>query len=225
MKNFVVKAYYNLVHQINHPICIHCGSLFANDSLFCLNCEVRFWTDHMSSGERKVRHSDITVQHLFYWKNDPKMDSRKLVLLLKKYSSRNSWLYYVNKLNESLKFNLNGKAVLVAAPSLRQRPYHTRYLADGLSSLLVIPELRCLRQINPSATAQKDKDLEGRQDIKIEVKPELKTALGGYSTIILVDDVVTSGSTIRSCVSALRSNLAPDVKILPVCLFSREEIH
>ncbi|MDO9410752.1 ComF family protein [Patulibacter sp.] len=108
---------------------------------------------------------------------------------------------------------VEGAAAVVAVPAdpvrgRRRGEDHAALLADGVATALGVPVLRALVRTR-SATAQHLQDRAGRARAvppSVVVRPP--------DRVLLVDDVHTTGATLRACATALRDGGARRVGVL-----------
>ena len=106
------------------------------------------------------------------------------------------------------------------ATRMRHRGYNqAEYLARGLARRLGVdcePEL--LRRVRPTVSQTTKGARERRANMAgvFQSPPELRHRVYGRE-IMLVDDVMTTGSTLRECAAALKANGAAKVYAVAVC--------
>lgn len=107
---------------------------------------------------------------------------------------------------------------IVAVPmhpaKLRKRGYNqAQLLADELSRELNVPVSRCLKKVRRSETQHK---LSGRDRRSAQKNSYGCTTLHGEK-VLLIDDICTTGSTLRECARTLRKAGASCIIAATVC--------
>lgn len=184
--------------RIIPPICPRCGKPQAS-GIVCPNCINR---KILIDGIRSPYIFKGTVResiHEFKYKNIRCL-AKPLALLLYEYLNQNP-----------LSANLI-VPVPLHAKRLRERGYNqSGLLAKELSNLIDIPyESDCLKRIKYILPQAKTKSVEERHrnlsDAFTCIQPKISN-----SSILLVDDVSTSGATLDACAKALKSSGANSV--------------
>ena len=119
--------------------------------------------------------------------------------------------------------NADSEAILVPVPG-SNASYHTTYFAAAIQELTgykVVPAL-CKSSDQKS---QKSQNKQGRRDAIFKMNEEFTAEIYQASTIYLIDDVVTTGLTLKSISKTLRLALPPNqkenLKISALTLFFR----
>jgi ComF family protein len=103
----------------------------------------------------------------------------------------------------------------------RERGYNqSEYICKGISEVMNIHVNRALIRRNKYTQSQTQLNLRERKenvDDAFEINPKLQSVVGG-KTFILVDDVITTGSTINACARALLSLQAKSILAVSVAL-------
>lgn len=111
--------------------------------------------------------------------------------------------YFISSVQDSV--------LLVPIPlhptKFRKRGYNqSALLAQGLAMRLSLPVydcLICVKQTKPQVSFSKD-DRKANMADAFMVKPEARNLATKYKTVILVDDVVTSGATLKEAATVLK---------------------
>jgi ComF family protein len=110
----------------------------------------------------------------------------------------------------------------------RERRYNqSKVIAEGIelvTGISVVP--RALRRLRhtPSQTALGFDERKCNVDSAFEVHPARRAKISGRS-VLLVDDVITTGATLRSCAAALRSAGATRIIAASVALADLDTLH
>ena len=110
----------------------------------------------------------------------------------------------------------DGIDVVTAVPlhrsKLARRGYNqSEYLARGIAEALSIPYIEALKAIRPHSTQTRKGALERWQNIQDNYALNKNADKLAGKHILLVDDVITTGSTLIVCATALKS--IPNVKV------------
>ncbi len=150
---------------------------------------------------------------------------QRLVHLLK-YRRRPDIAYYLARL-AALEFSetdfFDGIDLIVPIPlhpaRERQRGYNqSEYIARAISDVTGIPyDTSCVMRIrnNPQQALMQAKDRERNvQGIFRATRPALfSQSSSPKKTILIVDDLITTGSTIRSCITALNTTMRASYRV------------
>jgi ComF family protein len=103
------------------------------------------------------------------------------------------------------------ESVFVPVPlhssKLRKRGYNqAQKLAEGLSRKLELPVVACLTRVRNTKTQVGLTKEERQENLKdaFAIKKEFAEKAKGYQQVFLVDDVSTSGATLRECAKVLK---------------------
>jgi predicted amidophosphoribosyltransferase len=181
--------------------CYFCGlATKAGDSL-CQSCEER-WS-LKARGEWQMAW-DIPIFSIYRLAGPDENSGRQLLVDLKE-SDRPRLLGRVLDHLLSQRLLQNSRPIpmdplFIPAPSTSGR-LHGQRMARGLSQRLNLPWVEAFEP--PSSVWQKlqgrRQRLEGR---KFQLKPDLENTLSG-TTIVLLDDIWTTGATAKACFEAL----------------------
>lgn len=196
--------------------CLSCSSFRIDESGLCGKCRQRLSelkslknkTNLKGLGDNSLE-GNLMVRELFLWNPGQSDSLSKLILHLKGDQEERLWQYWAEQFlihhPELLKCRLGG---LVPAPSSGPYRMHATLFAKALAMHLDCPVLEILEmktvdghQREKSRAERLDRDVklvdkEGKQFIALE---------GDYRNLVLVDDVLTTGSTVRACWRAMGS--------------------
>jgi ComF family protein len=198
------------------PRCPSCGASTANHGALCLDCwsELEFPVAEASAAEEGALHSGITAATVY---NDM---SRSLILKFK-HGGKLALAPLLGKMIASRIHNEEGVTpLIIPVPLHRTRIWErgfnqaamlAREIAKAGKGELLVDGL--LRQKRTQSLGNLSS--EKRREIvrgAIVARPKAHSIIKGR-TVILVDDVLTSGATSDACVEALLAAGASDVKI------------
>lgn len=201
------------------PVCFTCDRLLnENESRVCAVCWdslERLQPDHPAQIEiRKKFKSEELVQDLlscFLFEKEGKL--QEIVQLLKYGGIRSLGVRLGKEIGERIQNNSEfaSSDYLIPVPlhklKQRERGYNqSEYLCRGISELTGIPVHTSLMVRNKYTESQTQLDIEQRQKNvggAFAINPKRRLSVQAKSFII-VDDVITTGSTINACASVLR---------------------
>lgn len=215
--------------QLLYPLCLRCGSLSVRSSLFCHLCETDFLLPRMMKHYRVIKDSDtfFAVDFLLHWVPQESDSLSELVYLLKHRLSFPVWKFYVEKFIHFQSQNRSSKlkTALIPIPGSRQGKvaYHTQYFVQAWNQLSPADVLNCLRS-RPEQVEQKELSLAERGQSQMSFLEDFTTEIYQYDRIILIDDIVTSGHTLKASLMAIKPHLKPSCLIEIKALLSRDKI-
>jgi len=189
------------------PKCPFCGKLLEEgQALLCPNCQRDLPWIQGKQAERKLEFVDLCASPMWYQDNVRKSHHRY------KFSGVLAYVEpYVTLMEQCVADHLAGCFDVVAwvplsRKRLRKRGYdQSQLLAQRLAEKLGVPCERLLKKVRDTK-AQSDLERESERRANV---------LGAYETypgaevagrrILLVDDVVTTGSTLSECARMLRT--------------------
>lgn len=193
-------------------ICLVCGYL---DETLCLQCrEVLPFEPHV----REV--SDLRIAAGCYYEPDSVL--AQLVHGLKYKHQADVYRYFAPGLRRSLElFWEPSEVVLVPVPLHKSRLLERGYNQAELLAKTVAKRFGCtvvdglerLKDTGHQAKLEKEERVENMKAV-FRVRRGYEKVLGGSSQILLVDDIVTTGSTLLACRDALRANGAKSIAAL-----------
>ncbi len=210
------------------PLCVRCGSLQVGSNFFCLECEKEFLHLRIDMHTRSLefKHKTYGVKYLINWTPGESDCLSSVVYLLKSRWSRSAWENYGRLFAKLFDFSFaKNKTCFIPVPSGKKQKmsFHTRYFSQFLTDFYQADRLLCLKSAG-HLQSQKSLRLDERSRIKFEFSEEFTSLVLAYNRVVLVDDIITSGNTIKACLETLKPHLAPSCKIEIIALFSREKI-
>ena len=111
----------------------------------------------------------------------------------------------------SLKRKYKGYSIVLAPSNKSDEIKRSFNHLEGIFSCLKLPIIKCFKKVKK--WKQSDKKFIERRDVQKVIKID-KTCLKGVKRVLIVDDVLTSGSTIKTLISQLPSSIDKKVLIL-----------
>lgn len=235
LKNIIIGGWNSLLDLFYPPVCLQCNVLLEeNEQYLCADCLKQLPRTEMAA------HRDNRLEQLFW--DIPKLQRgaafcfyrhgetfRKLVLRVK-YNNQPLLGQYLAELaaREFLPTHFfDGIDLIVPVPlhpkRQRKRGYNqAEYIARGLSNITSIPlDTTHLKRIVNNPTQTKRDASERAQNTKGIFTVEMPANWRGKH-ILLVDDIVTTGSTIRSCIKVITPIQGTTISIFSLGLAARD---
>lgn len=206
--------------------CASCGELlkYDSDEVLCPECKAK-WEDEKNEKCEDCKQiqtrcrcgfegcSADTVGHLASYSHKEESVGKKLVFALKNSHDSHIVGFLARETAENIRTYLfTENAVAVNVPRNPRRVSETGYdqakmLAKAVAKELGIPFVSVLRQ-NKDKVSQKTLDREKREEHarRNVVFAEGSSGLIKDKTVLLVDDIGTTGSTVSVCSSILKEN-------------------
>ena len=211
------KYWQGVVDLIFPPICYACGQYEPlKDLLLCHPCnETLPWIDHSGVAKAALEgkeHFPVDIEDinslLFFTKNSK---TQKLIQEIKYHGQRRLAVFLGELVGQKLKLEKDhSNSILVPVPihhkRLRERGYNQAYeIAKGIQSSTEIPienDILIRATFEGSQTAKNKYQRAKILDAAFTYNS--LTKVNRNTNIILIDDVITTGATIRSCSNQLR---------------------
>ncbi len=215
----------DLCQFINPPHCLHCKSpLEPSLQHLCLECHSQIsislnfpWTAHHNAKINLAK--EVLVYVLFYY---PKHGSLQTLFKSLKYRDNkpiSSYLFFLSR--KYLKFKMDPDVIScipLHPKKYKKRGYNQLHIFSiHLAEHLAIPfEINLLeRSQNNKSQAERNSEQKFNQKSIITFK-----YCGGKhlinKSILLIDDIITSGQTIRSAVKSLKEAHGTKIQILTI---------
>lgn len=198
-----IKNFFNVILDAVFPTgvtCLYCGEEITDDvNGLCVNC-----AEALKQNENfEAKYDETTVYSAFGYDGI----ARKIILRAKDsgepYLTR-PMAKYIAEL-----YKIVGKKCDVIAfvpcskKNLRKRGYdHMRHTASYLSDELDLPTVNALKRVGRTHDQTEVKNEDRKINVENVFVCKEKEKLQG-KTVLLVDDVVTTGATLDACVAAL----------------------
>ena len=204
-ENGVCESCEKLLPYITGKICLHCGEPLISDGKYCKRCK----------GKKFIYDRAITV---FEFNGS----ARNLVLGLK-YNNQKYLAKPLGKFLESVfvKSNLYADIIIpvpLCEKRFKTRKYNQAELISNEFAKNVGIEIRndILFRVKETPTQTKLNFNERQQNLKDAFKVKNRKLIKD-KTIILIDDVLTTGATVTECAKVLKSAGAKCVYVFAVC--------
>ncbi len=216
---------YNLMRFINPIPCMVCGDMeFIEHGPFCHECFEKF-TDLLNSycpvcgGDKNeclcTSVNGIKKMYFLFWYD--KRWSADFVSKIK-YEGDYRYVSYFGKLiadniKENMgKMNFSGVCFVPRSrENFNKRGFdQARLMAESVAYHLQIPLLDCLKRFGKSDEQKKLSGYERRKNVKNKFFVDYKGLVNENgeipSKVLLIDDVITTGATVRECAYLLRKS-------------------
>ncbi len=178
--------------------CSYCGLAYGHADLYCQPCWNKLFKNFRAPAV--FVELPIPARTLFLWKRHGDERVEHLVRTIKVARFAEAYLRLAKQLCYEFSYVKNACFVPIP-PSTEGQRDHADYLAKSLAQVSDQKFQRCLRW-KVKGSSQKTKTRIERMAVKIE----LTQKIDGQVTYILVDDVVTTGSTAKAAIEALGSD-------------------
>lgn len=186
--------------------CAGCSSLVVHDRGLCLSCEYQILELYFTPTDQleELEKSGLRFRYLFRWIPGASDILSRYVYLLKSPLAEPLWHELARYFSTLKKISKNEKLAFVPIPSRKNRK-HSLYFAQALAEQYGGSVLSVLKIDPLDITEQKAKNKEQRHKISFTVNEEFTEQLRSDLTIIIVDDVITTGSSYEAAYSVLKS--------------------
>ncbi len=203
--------------------CVGCGSLVVHGRGLCLSCEYHILDHYLSSQVEtsKVPESELPFRFLFHWIPGESRLLSSYVYLLKSPLAEPLWhelsRYFVPP------EHIKNTAIFVPIPSRKKRK-HSLYLAQGLVEQFGGEVIEALQTSALDSLEQKQKSKKERRKISFTLNEEFTERLRLAPTIVLVDDVITTGASYEAAYNVLKNHQVCPENIELWAAFHREVV-
>ena len=200
----------HLKQHLYSPGCLHCGSFFVQEHLFCKECFSEKVITEFNLQDHIIQEN---LRHYFLIKWVPGQSDllSRLIYQLKNNKSPIAWQYYAQQFILALagEFPSDFFDAIVPLPGSTPSSSHSVLFAEALANYLRCPVLNCLQK-STGQLAQKTQTAKQRREladtILLREKDEFFTQQMFKSMRILyVDDILTTGATFIQSYRALQS--------------------
>ncbi|PHR49780.1 MAG: amidophosphoribosyltransferase [Fluviicola sp.] len=205
--------------------CLICQSeLPENQNHFCFLClENLHFTDFEkykeSTSADELFWGRVKIQHVYSCLFFEKGNSTQQILHTIKYKEGKDLGVYMGELiGKRIKDNENYKSIdaLIPIPLHSKKGFVRGYnqsmvIAQGLSNILEIPIINAVKRKNHHESQTKKNRFERWDNVKSVFAAD-QDKLKGYKHVAIVDDVLTTGSTLESAARSIK-NVKPDQDI------------
>jgi len=208
-------------------LCSHCKKLFKRNLPECYICR-KLSSSYKTHYECSKETEDRSLNHVFIGWEYNSLSS----IILKKYKYN-----YVQSISETLveifiesikksTFDTQLEGTILTNVPLTKKRLHNRgfnqttKIAERVAEAFNIPFAEGLIERKADYGHQALRDKEERKKIK-ERTFTLKNPFSAeeYSSITILDDVITTGATLEAISSTLRKNIRGDMEINALCMF------
>ena len=197
------------------PKCIHCGKYIDRGAYLCADC-LPVW-----QSERITPNSEV-ISLARYNKNYNSV-ARALVLKMKSYNDIRLYEFLANELTSALQDKLSEFEYITNVPRTKENVRENGFDQAALLAKMTAKRcnLPCIDVMeNRSKTVQKLLNFDERRinaGKAYMIKRKFADHLHGYK-ILLIDDVTTSGASLKNCRDVLLSNGAVNVVLATICV-------
>lgn len=216
-----------LCSQLICPQCVCCGSLQVESHFYCLRCFDFIIKKHASFEKRRI-HFDNRFLHvltLLSWVPYRSDSLSQVAYLLKSRFSYYGWKRYTEKLMyEFVELCRLQPEIIIPVPGSQRQSFHTKYFSSALAEKW---EGSCVMTCLRKKTSFQQKQRQSRAirlNVEMEFNVDFTYRIRKAKKIVLVDDIITTGTTINACLLALQPYLDKDCEIHIIALLSREKI-
>lgn len=193
---FAVGTLECIVHML-FSLCLFCSAIPFDKRPICRFCSRRLEARYLFPEQVRTHEWGFPLITLFDW-GDELYALPRLVMALKEGENASLWFDFADVLSDQV-----GKIpdpLFIPIPSRRKTKVDHAYLwAKALNDRFGGEVRTLLKRVD--TTAQKQKNKFERQKIHFELDGTIGNS---FKTVILVDDLIASGSTMRAAISALQ---------------------
>ncbi len=184
--------------------CVGCGSLVVQPRGLCLTCEYKILDLYLNSVDQseQLEKSGLCFRYLFSWVPGASDILSRYIYLLKSSLAEPFWhelaRYFISQKETSQ--NL----IFVPIPSRKNRR-HSLFFAQALAEQSGGVVLEILKIDSSIAAEQKVKNREQRHKIRFSLNEEFTEQLRSDLTLVVVDDVITTGASFEAAYNVLKT--------------------
>lgn len=182
--------------------CVGCGSLVVHPRGLCLQCEYEVIDNYsVSPSDVSVTGSGLCFRFLFRWMPGKSKTLSRYVHLLKSPLAEPIWWELARYFSHCI--SDHREIVFVPIPSRKNRR-HSLFFAQALAQIFAGKVVPALNISADDTLEQKRKNKEQRRLIRFTLNEEFTEPLRLARTIVLVDDVITTGSSYEGAYNVLK---------------------
>lgn len=186
--------------------CIGCGSLVVHERGLCLSCEYHILDFYLSVENESVKleKSGLQFRYLFRWVPGASDVLSKYVYLLKSALAEPLWHELARYFLSQKQIPRQESTVFIPIPSRKKR-MHSTYFAQALAEQSGGSVLFLLEINSTGDGEQKVKTKEQRHRISFSLNEEITDQLRLDQTVVIVDDVITTGASFEAAYNVLKT--------------------
>lgn len=195
--------------------CPTCGSLSEPQFLLCPVCWARL-LETASPMRSLSGHNKLSVTSLWTWERDINRWLSVFLSALKRHDIEEDWAELAGRLSThfqaiGLKPIHENYAFVPCPPSTKSKADHALMLANALGSYWQAPVYNALEKMEAFEKCQKQKKKWERASLSVVLIEKNSKHIPPGSHIVLIDDILTTGSTAQACVRALGPSFTYEV--------------
>lgn len=181
--------------------CVGCGSLVVHARGLCLACEHEILDRYLNPVDslERLEKSELPFRYLFSWVPGASDILSSYVYLLKSSFAEPLW-FELARFFVSPQKNL----IFVPIPSRKNRK-HSLFFAQAMAEQNGGVVLPLLKIDSVGDAEQKVKNREQRHKIRFSLNEEFTEQLRSDHTLIVVDDVITTGASFEAAYNVLKT--------------------
>lgn len=230
----IMKIWNDLLNLFFPKLCLLCKTpLIEGEEHICLHCLYQLPFTHyektLNNPTEQLFTGKIPIKRATSFLRYEKGGNVQKLIHSLKYKDNKELGYYLGKL-AALKIQQSGTyksvSLLVPVPlhprKKRKRGYNqAEWIAKGMATILKIPvNTDNLKRVHSTKTQTRKSVYERWTNVQNIFKVE-QPEIFENQHVLLVDDVITSGSTMGACAQAIINNSIPDISIFSLSIAER----